>query len=249
MVKQQKPLGDWSNLSGSGVTIIGIDWARGADRLADEAEAIAQIKANAAPISVGPEIVSVAPARGPYKTFDPMEMLPGSTERMRRTGFKGRQAMQMGDAFDVMTEQARRRGAAVPFTHGQISAGRDYQALVERLEGAGVRCSSLESQSRGSAGAGTFSEAMMQDSQRLARLRRSIGTGVAITVRRIRPSNRGEGSRAAIPNLALVDMVCIAEKTLSDVLTAFGWSLSPNSRIAVRAALCSALERMHGYQR
>ena len=223
------------------------DHQGGMEQLMAEARAVALVKAEATPPpSTGPEI-PVAPARGPFKVFQPFEMVRGSTERARRTGYKGRDAVQVADAFDVMERQARRKKAPQPFTPGQVSAGRDYRALVERLDSAGVRCSSLESLAQRSSGGGSYSDAVLADSRRLAALRRRIGNGMALEVRRIRPSKRGPNARSCITDRALVDMVCLNEMTLAEVLKHFGWTVNQKAREALRTALARILDRMQGY--
>lgn len=219
----------------------------GTAALASEARRITDIKAAAtAPASVGPEIVAVAPARGAFKTFEPFEMVPGSTERARRTGWKGRSAMRRADAFDVMASQAARRKASTPpFTAGQISAGRDYGALVERIEAAGVRCSSMESLGRGSGGQGSFSDALLADSNRLAALRVHIGRKVALRAQITGPKLKR--ARRTITDRKLLEMVCIADLPLSKVLKAHGWSASTRNLAALRSALCASLDRIQGY--
>lgn len=213
-----------------------------------EAEAVSRVRAaGAVPERCGPEIPE-APARGPFQVFQPVEMVPGSALRARPAGWQGRDAIRMGDAFDVMAEQARRQKAAAPFTPGQVQAGRDYARLVERLDAAGVRCSSLEALAQRGGGGGSFVDAVLRDRQRLQAMRHRIGDGLAIEVRRVRPSDRGGVRRRAMSDRVLVDLVCVREKCLSEILRSFGWAASTKNRAALRAALCGALDRMQGYK-
>ncbi|MBT3142812.1 hypothetical protein KL867_17210 [Ruegeria litorea] len=156
---------------------------------------------------------------------------------------RGRKAMQLADAFDVMEAKAARHGKAAPFTPSQVSMGRHYRDLVERYLSAGVRCSSLESvaQSGGSSG-GEFIDAVLRDREEIEMLRRRIGSGAAIVVRRHRPSQRG--SRSTIFDQRLVDMVCIEELTMTEILKAHKWSVDRKYVRDLKKALADALDRM-----
>ncbi len=83
---------------------------------------------------------------------------------------------------------------------------------------------------------------VLRDKAEIERLRRRIGDGTAMVVRRIRPSKRG--SRVNITDRALVDMVCLEDRSLSEVLRAHSWVLNGTTTQAVLAALGDALERM-----
>jgi hypothetical protein len=67
-----------------------------------------------------------------------------------------------------------------------------------------------------------------------------------MAVRRIRPSKRG--SKAGITDRRLVDMVCLSGLTFDQVLERHGWAPKGEHRIALRTALCGALDRMQGYR-
>lgn len=211
-----------------------------------EAVRIAEVRAmGVTPDGCGPAMVDCAPARGAVRRFVPYEMYPDGASGWKRrpSGYRGRCALQRADVFDVMCEQARRAGAReLPFGVGQVNAGRAYRDLAERVASSGVRCSSMESL-QGSGGDGGWNEAVMWDGEQLKEARRRIGGGVSMQVRRVRPSQRG--TRASISDRQLVDMVCIADRPLSHVLKAFGWSVSSKNLDAVRAALCAALDRLH----
>lgn len=216
-------------------------------RLLQEADRVRKLlEASAVPFSCGPEYV-VAPARGAFRLYRPTEMVPGSTERVRRTGWKGRDAIRACDAFDVMQAQAARRKQPHPLTPGQVEIGRDYGALVERLAAAGVRCSSVEAMSNARAGGGNWIEALMRDGRRLDAFRRRIGSGAALTVRRVRPSERGTRGARLITDKALVDAVCVYQMQLDDLLRSKGWSVKGDHRCVLRDALRAALDRMQGY--
>lgn len=196
----------------------------------------------------------------------------------RRSGYLGRDGARVADAFDLMTVNALKAhpkviaaarrdydrravypmpkgrsrrafvapGFAPPFTHGQVAAARDYAALTERCEASGVSCASLEAVGRGSGG-GDREAAIFRDFARLRSLHRRIGDGLAKEVRRHRPSATG-GKRSAIRVRTLVDMVCLGNMTLDEVLRRHGWTSKNESvRADLRTALCAALDRMQGY--
>lgn len=237
----------------------------GEARLQEEAVRIAEIKARSAvPRACGPAI-PVAPGRGPMIRFAPREM--GRSESggyiLAKTGFEGRDAARIADVFDRMERAARKAHKAANtrrdkagkesqpyaalFTPGQISAARDYAALVERVEASGVKCSSLETVQAGSGSGGDREEAILADFQRLRALQRRIGNGLAKEVRHIRPSQNGGKKRAAIYVRRLVDLVCLGDTPLSDVLERHGWSKDGDAVHGLRKALCAALDRMQGY--
>lgn len=89
-------------------------------------------------------------------------------------------------------------------------------------------------------------DAVLRDREEIMRLRRRIGTGSAVVVRRIRPSKRG--SRVSISDCRLVDMVCLEDRVVSDVLKVHGWSVHGETSRAVSKALGRALDRMNGLE-
>ena len=66
-----------------------------------------------------------------------------------------------------------------------------------------------------------------------------------MAIRRIRPSQRG--SKSIITDKRLVDMVCLEDKDLGQVLSAHGWAVKGEANAALRRALAAALDRMQGY--
>ncbi|SIO36674.1 hypothetical protein SAMN05444722_1699 [Rhodovulum sp. ES.010] len=219
-----------------------------ARRAAEEAR-IAEVRARGhVPPDCGPEIPE-APARGPVRAFRPMALYPNGENdwEQKPAGHMGRAALQVADAFDVMAAQAARRKAAAPFTPGQVAMGRWYRTLVERHAAAGLRCSSVEALRASSGGGGSFIDAVLRDRDAIARLRARIGEGEALSLRKVRPSKRG--ARVAIPDRALVDMVCLEDATLSDVLRRHGWAADARVRGLLRSALAEALDRMAGPRR
>lgn len=193
-----------------------------------------------------------APARGPVRVFDHLASYPKGQDdyEFKPAGHNGRKSMARADAFDVMQAQRDRRTGgkgSKMFTAGQIAIGRQYAALVERHDSAGVKCSSVEAGTGGGGDAGGFMDAVAADGQEIARLRRRIGDGSAVVVRRNRPSARG--SRTTITDRRLVDMVCIEGRTLAEVLRAHGWSVDSRLIADLVKALAGALDRMTGPSR
>lgn len=212
-----------------------------------EAARIAGVMARGAvPDTCGPEI-PLAPARGPLKTFRPIELVPGTVGVARDTGHwqrgevSRRRGARIMDVFDRMTGP----NALSP---AQVQIGRDYRDLAERHEAGGMKCASLEAAGRGSGGqGGEFIDAFVAEGRRLEEMRDRIGTGVAMSVRRIRPSKRGAAAKGLITDRDLVDRVCRGDLDLGQVLTVYGWAAYGASRAALRKALAAALDRMQGY--
>ena len=241
--------------------MLGFDRAAGLERLARAEARLDQVKASAAiPEACGPDIAP-APARGAFATFRPIEIVPGSAGTARPAGYRGpgevqhRAAIRRADVFDAMIEDARRRHATrgddagpfvPPFTPGQVQVARDYRDLVERHAAGGMKCASLDAVTRGG-GQGEFIDAFIHDAIRLAKIEERIGAGVAMPVRRRRPSLRGAAARD-ITARALVDMVCLGGVSLQRVLIRHGWTGNEARRTLLRMALAAALDRMRGYR-
>lgn len=215
-----------------------------------EAERLAQIIRLATPPDrCGPAIIA-QPGRGPMVAQAPMGLIPdGTADGWKRAhlGYRGRDYARAADAFDLMQMQAARAAgrdgaAAVLFTAAQIGAGRRYAMLAERHAAAGVRCSSVEAQRGGGGSGGSFIDTVIHEGDVIRAMQRAIGDGVALAIRRVRPSVRG--TRAGIRDRALVDAVCLHGQTVSQVLAAHGWADKGGNLHAARAALCDALDRM-----
>lgn len=203
------------------------------------------------PAECGPAMVA-APARGAMRVVASRRMVGAMSVR---DGFS---RMEEADLFDRMERDARaawekrmadvpdgKRPAYVPvFSSGQVAMARHYRALVESHSAGGMRCSSLDSSGGGDGGG--FMDAFLHEGDQIALLRRRIGTGVAMPLRRIRPSERG--SRRSITDRALVDAVCLAGQTLSEVLKDHHWTVDGKHREAARTALAAALDRMQGHR-
>jgi hypothetical protein len=222
-------------------------------RLEGEGRRCADILARATPPpECGPEMIA-APGRGPTVAMALREVVRGEdgAARVISTGYSGRKPARAADAFDLMEDDNRRahrraggKGQPVPlFTVGQVLAGREYAALVERVNSSGLSCAGVEAAGRGDGTGGGRQEAVFRDIERLRLLRHRIGDGIAREMRRYRP---GDGRRA-IRCLTLVDDVCVKGRSLEAVLEAHGWSVHAKYRAGLRTALCSALDRMRGY--
>ncbi|WP_158515966.1 hypothetical protein [Pararhodobacter sp. CCB-MM2] len=194
-----------------------------------------------APASCGPEILP-APARGRVEAWAPREVreTAGGSEP-QHAGFEGRNAARARDVFDVMAEQAARRGGTAPFTPGQADAGRRYSVLVERHSFVGLKCVSVEAQARGSSGSGggSYMDAVLHEGEVIRRLQAAIGEGWALEVTR----NRG-GNRRGITVRRLVDLVCLEGQSVSDVLKSHGWAVYGDVRTKAYKALSEALAKM-----
>lgn len=251
-----------------------IDAGTVATAMAAERQRIAGIIADATPPEAcGPD-APIAPARGPMAVIRERGIAPGGQAAVG-TGHVGegedrpRMAMRAVDEFDRMVRRAVDahearvarlerdwQGAAdrfreprfvPPVTSGQIAIGRHYQALVERHTAGGVRCSSLEAL-QGGGGGGAFMDAWLIEAREIEALRRRIGDGTAMAVRRVRPSSRGGAAARVITDRALVDAVCLAGLSLAEVLRRHGWAPKGEHRERLRTALAGALDRMQGYR-
>jgi len=212
----------------------------------DPIQRLAAVRATGAvPDDVGPE-VPIAPARGPVRVVKTMAAYPAGEDgfEIKPAGHMGRHTLRCADAFDLMEAKAARHKKPAPFSPAQVAMGRHYRDLVEKHACAGVKCSSLESLSQGGGSGGDFMDAVLRDRQRIKVLRARIGTGSAMVVRRHRPSARG--SRVAISDRRLVDIVCIEGGTISDVLRAHGWSIKSDLVTSLQVALGQVLDRMMG---
>jgi len=217
-------------------------------RIAESAGAVRSVLAAAAAgVAIG---APIAPARGPQKLV--VEYL------IQRGGVRhvvGAHSERL-DVFDAMERRARAAHDASgvqsafvpPFTPGQVATARHYRAMVERHGAGGMRCASLEaSVSGGSGGGGSFIDGFITEGQTIAQMRKRIGIGAAMVVRRVRPSLRGGRGAGVVLDATLVQMVCIDDLSLSEVLRRHGWAAKGEHREALRLALWRALDRMQGY--
>ncbi|MDG3040452.1 hypothetical protein [Roseicyclus marinus] len=213
------------------------------------AERAEVIRAVSSPPPQCGDAIPVAPARAPLAAFMPKRIEPTAAGGFREVddGWHGLHAARVTDVFDVMEarrpKRARREGPL--FTPSQVEVARDYRNLTERMEASGMRGMSLETMGGGKGGGvDAFIAAVLDDASRLRAMHRRIGDGVALAVRRIRPSQRGGDSRFGIRDRYLVDRVCLAQMTIIEVLESCGWAENLNNRRALVIALAGALDRM-----
>lgn len=219
----------------------------GRERLEAEHRRCDAIMAKAAP-PVEMVAAPVAPARGAMVLQPNMVVLPGGTRK--RDGAHWRAA----GPLEVMVEQARQRHEAkgrdddaftAPFSPSQIAVSEDYRTLVERHEAGLCKGSGFEAGRSGAGGAGLAIDTYIQEGRWLDELRRRIGDGVTMQVRRHLDR---DNARRAIPVRVLVDMVLVQGQTLSDVLRSHGWAKKTDHLRMLRGELGAALDRMCGYR-
>lgn len=224
----------------------------GATRLRDERDRLEALIARAVPVEgCGPEI-PVAPARGPSRSVTPHVMMPDPKHKtgwkVEETGWRGFKAAQAIDIFDQLAIKAAKRDQAPPFTKGQVNAARLYRDLVERHSAGGMKLASLEGRvASGSGKGGEFMDAFLAEGETIRRMQRAIGNGVAMRVRRVRPSARGGKSARNIRDRDLVDAICLQGKSFDLVLSSHGWATSGQNRKVLIGALAVCLDRMWGY--
>ena len=219
------------------------------DRLALEAARCRAMIARAAiPVECGPDIAP-SPARQGFVLHHTVELLPVGTKGVEAVhrGYGGRAAIRRADAFDAMLAAAARAKRGWPLTPGQIAIGRRYHDLVELLSSDGTKLSQLDG-SFGSGDSGNWMDQRLALSAELDGMRRRIGNGPALQVRRIRPSQRGDDPRRLFTVRDIVDMVCLEGRTIKQVLKNFGWQTNGRNCKAVTEALIDALDRMIGYR-
>lgn len=207
--------------------------------------AVARLSARAVPPPlVSPEIVA-APARGQVDVLRLSDVvLTPSGPRVRSASVDGFHPVRVEDALGGMDRAARKGGQAKPdlFTTMQRDTARAYATLHERVQSAGVRCSSVEALGAGGSGGGSFIDAVMADSARLSRMQAAIGNGLVLIPRNAQA--HADRPRSAIRVADLVDQVCLGDRSLSAVLHAHGWGRQTPQLRTLRLALCGALDRM-----
>lgn len=220
---------------------------------AEDARLQAIRSASAVPEQCGPDVVS-APARGACVVERRLAMVPNGVDSKgldkwspAPTGYGHRANARKADAFDRMIAAAQRGKRTCPLTPGQMAMGRRYAALVERAAGDGMKLSSLDGSLGGGDSTGWI-DRHLTIADEVAMLRNRIGCGSSLAVRRVRPSASGETQRGPIMDRVLVDMVCIKDCALDDVLRAHGWQPDGRTRKALSEALSAALDRMIGYR-
>lgn len=205
-----------------------------------EARRLAAIKGRAGPpAQCGPEI-QASPARGALRPVQTVAVRPTAEGYdVQHVGFQGRSAARASDVFDVMCDQARRRGGAAPLTGAQIDTARRYAALVERHSAVGLKCVSIETQgARSSGGGGGYMDAVLAEGEVIARMAAAVGDGVAVSV------HRADGRVVCLSARALVDAVCLEGRAVSSVLRGAGITVYGGVRVRAFEALGAALDRM-----
>lgn len=230
----------------------------GAARRLTEQERLAAIIARATPVDGCGPAIPVAPARGPQVAFVPHVIMPDEKAedgyKVERTGWRGFSAVRAADVFDVLERAAAKRKdkdgnpCRSPFSKGQVNVARLYRDLVERHDAGGMRCASLEARRGfGPSGGGEFMDAFLAEGEQIALMRRRIGNGVAMAVRRVRPSKRGGPDATPILDRVLVDAICLEGAAFDAVLRQHGWSKTGRNISALIEALAASLDRMQGY--
>lgn len=232
------------------------DREAGRARRAAEVGRMAKIIARATPVDGCGPAIPVAPARGPQVAFVPHVVMPDEKAKdgykVEQTGWRGFSAARAADIFDVLERTAAAkakegRTARSPFTAGQVNVARHYRDIVERHDAGGMRCASLEAR-RGSApsGGGEFMDAFVAEGDMIRWYRSQIGNGVAMSVRRVRPSKRGGEGARLIMDRDLVDAICLHGKSFKQVLIQHGWTKTGRNVAALTEALAAILDRMQG---
>jgi len=237
---------------------VAVDIKAGRERLEAERRRVARLLARSTPIEGCGPAIPIAPARGPQVVEIPHMVLPdeksGTGYKIERTGWRGFAAVREADIFDDLTRRAALRKdkdgrpGQSPFSKGQVAVARRYRDLVERHEGAGIKCASLEVRAAaGPAGGGSFIDAYIDEGREIAWLRQQIGAGAAMSVRRVRPSARGGAQARTIRDRDLVDAICLRGSSFRAVLSDHGWSPDGKHVKALLVALCGCLDRMQGH--
>ncbi|MDS9468616.1 hypothetical protein RGQ15_13685 [Paracoccus sp. MBLB3053] len=236
------------------------DSAAGSARRAAEQDRLTGILRRATPVEGCGPAIPIAPARGAQVSVTPHVMMPDekapSGWKVERTGWRGFKAARGMDIFDDLERRAAAKKdrdgnpGKSPFTKGQVDVARRYRDLVERHDAGGMRCASLEARrGSGPSGGGEFIDAFIAEGEAIAVLRRRIGNGVAMAVRRVRPSARGvEGARIIMDRI-LVDAICLAEDSFEAVLVRHGWSKTGRNVGTLIEAMRLVLDRMQGNPR
>lgn len=230
-----------------------MDRDAGASRLDAERERVRGILDRAAPPAECGGGIIAAPARGACEVVRHAAMVPGGVDKYgltewtpAATGYGHRASVRAADVFDrLLLQSQKRRGARAPLTPGQIAAARRYRDLSEMVQAGTLKLSKIEGGTGGSDGRDVM-DAHMAASEELRGMRRRVGSGAMLSVRRVRPSLRG--NRLSIMDMTIIDMMCLGDAEPSQVLKRHGWQPDGHRRKAVVVALSVALDRMIGYR-
>lgn len=223
--------------------------ARAAARALDERGRIGAILSRATPIDGCGPAIPTAPARGPQVLVTPVAIVPDAKDKSGWStvdvGWRGFKATRAMDVFDDLAMRAAKRGVSNPFTPQQVAVARLYRDLVERHSAGGMRCISGETRvSTGPSTGGEFIDAFIEVGRRIAWLRNRIGPGVAMSVRRVRPSARGGMTAGIIHDRTLVDAICLHGKSFRSVLEVHGWAYDGKRVGTLMQGLGATLDRM-----
>lgn len=224
----------------------------GAERLHEERDRLERIMTRAAPAEGCGPAIPVAPARGPARSVTPHVMMPDPKDKsgwkVEETGWRGFKAAQVMDIFDTLALKAAKRSETPPFTKGQVNVARLYRDLVERHDAGGMKLASLEGRAASGSGQGRdFMDAFIAEGEAIRRMRRAIGSGVAMQVRRVRPSARDGRPARNIQDRDLVDAICLQGKSFRQVLEVHGWGVTGRNVFSLISALACVLDRMQEY--
>lgn len=225
---------------------------KAAARAHDERARLDAVIARATPIEGCGPLIPIAPARGPQVVVTPRRMVPDAKDatgwKVEEMGWRGFNAVRAADIFDDLARRAAKRKTAPPFTVGQVQVGRLYRDLVERRDAGGMRCASLEAgRGCGPSAGGEFIDAFIEEGRVIELLRHRIGSGVAMAVRRVRPSARGGAGARIIHDRVLVDDICLHGRSFRDVLDRHGWACDGRRVQELVGTLAGILSRMQGY--
>lgn len=223
----------------------GISPLKGQIKRQGEAARVRAMLVDAAPppaMSAAP----VAPARGPQQLVPTFTVTGGGMRRVDGAHWQGLSPLAAAVAQARLRHEGRGTDAPFvpPFNPAQVAVAEDYAALVEWREGSPLRCASLEGGRSGGGGAGLFIDTYIDQGQWLAELRRRIGDGVAMDVRR--HMDRGNTRRTIRVRVAL-DLLVLDGVAVKAILRRFGWVANMRECRDLRLAICGALDRMQGY--
>lgn len=230
-----------------------IDRQAAISRQREERARMEAILARATPAEGCGPAIPVAPARGACRSVTPQSMVPDAKDKTgwkaEEMGWRGFKAATAMDVFDTLAMNAARRKQPPPFTKGQVTVARRYRDLVERHDAGGMKLASLEGRmASGSGTGGDFMDAFLAEGDAIKRLRSLIGTGIAMQVRRVRPSARGGEGARTIFDRDLVDAVCLHGRSFRWVLDRHRWTGSARNISICVVALRDCLDRMQGYR-
>jgi hypothetical protein len=203
----------------------------------------------AVPEECGPEMRS-GPAQGRLVPFMPRGVMVDAKGDEQRVDlvYRGRSAARIEDVFDRMLARqpkADREAHGPAFDPGQVAIARHYRNLAESIAGSDMRGVDLNGLGGGGSGDRGVSAVMVDRLAEMRALQRRIGGGYALSLRRVRPSERG--ARRAVSHLDLVEQVCVGQMTVTAVLGRANWAVRGEAVKRLRVELCGCLDRMNGY--